>query len=471
MEQKSDDQILEIIFQKYAHSFGSEITYLNDHNPLTELQEKFIIGICKNDINYLSDNIMCIDSTDLSMAYEYIKIACSYSKDTKIIQLLLDYFKTDINDIGSMDDNISCDSDVGCLVYACCLNQNECMIKYLIEECKMDVYYGQPESDCLSWASMHGNYVAIKYLIDNCSMDPNHTNHTGFNCFDIISIEDSIDDFRAILFLIEKTNVENLSLRNDVVFEHFMNFAPLITDVSKLNHLLECAINKTSDSSVFTQRDQYDPNEVFEFVRSFNPLRLNKQNREFIKFDPLTISFNDWKKLVDSLSDISLSDFNVMNPLTSLKEVKIPMHKNDYTISRPNTEQMFEHNNIIYYGDKKTMLGSMLIFKDWNENINFDDIIILDGSLEQYLINLYIDASLNNTFVIDQIQPQHIDKFIKFIDQYPSIKLSVDQLEIELINYFAANAIKYSQYMIDIIEKYQLKYMYIDLHNKKISNT
>jgi hypothetical protein len=461
MEQLSDDRILEIIFQEYGYFFGSDIIYLNETNPFTGLQKQFIIRICKNDINYLNDNISLIDPTDLSMGYEYIKIASTYTKDTRIIKLLLDHFDTDINDIGSMEDNISQDDDVGCLAYACAFNQNQCIIKYLIEEYGMDVYHGAPEYDCLFLASMHGNYQAIKYLIDHCAMNPNHMNTKGQNCFNIISIEDQLDDLMAILFLIEKTKIENLSLSEDVVFEHFKKFVPLVPDTKKLNHLLNCAVKKTTDPY-----DPYDPSEVFELIGSFNPLRLNGQLRDYVNFDPSAIRFNDWKKMVDSL-DTLITDLNVKN---TSSEPPAPLHINDYTVQIPGTEQVFEHNKIIYHGDKKTILGSMMIFNDWDENINFDHIVILEGSLDQYLINLYINGSLNDQPIIDQIDPRDIDQFIRFIDQYPTTRLSltINELEIELIKYFDTNGIKYSQYMVGIIEKYQLKYMYIDLHNKNV---
>ena len=55
------------------------------------------------------------------------------------------------------------------------------------------------------------------------------------------------------------------------------------------------------------------------------------------------------------------------------------------------------------------------------------------------------------------------------MQRYPLTTLSIDKLEIDIIDYFENNSIDYNQCMESICIKYRLKYMYIHIHNKDLA--
>ncbi len=61
-----------------------------------------------------------------------------------------------------------------------------------------------------------------------------------------------------------------------------------------------------------------------------------------------------------------------------------------------------------------------------------------------------------------------MSEFVKFIDQYPTNILSIDILESQIIDYYDNNKIEYDEFMRKICIKYQLKNMYIHIHNKDL---
>lgn len=78
-------------------------------------------------------------------------------------------------------------------------------------------------------------------------------------------------------------------------------------------------------------------------------------------------------------------------------------------------------------------------------------------------------SSINsNSFDIDVIEPVHIFEFIRFIDQYPSTKLTIDLIEGNIVKYFYNHDIKYNQMMKEISIRYQLKMMFLHICSQRI---
>jgi hypothetical protein len=128
---------------------------------------------------------------------------------------------------------------------------------------------------------------------------------------------------------------------------------------------------------------------------------------------------------------------------------------------------LFYCNGVPYYGDSDLVYSSMILFKDIKDNCNFAEPIILHGNVPEYIMNLYIHAIYTNNFDLNDVKTNDIVTFIKFIDQYPTINLSVDKLEQQLISY----KLDYDNVLnelLDIFTKYFLKYIYLDIHNHKI---
>ena len=235
-----------------------------------------------------------------------------------------------------------------------------------------------------------------------------------------------------------------------------------ITNIKKLNMLLGWMIDICTDESD-------DREFVLKFIKSLNPLILNKQFHKLSSTDPLNIKFTDFTKLFDGLKHeicpdeyINDTDSNIrINPVIDLTDT-MDNYYHDFT----GIEPLFKHNNVIYYGKKEIVYGSMHILKDMLKFAKFTELIELEGEQPKYVINMYIQASYNKIFLIDKIKPEHMIPFIKFIDQYPSEELSINKLEYLLVNYFKNNNLIYDSWMKDLSIRYQLRYMYICTHNQ-----
>lgn len=57
-------------------------------------------------------------------------------------------------------------------------------------------------------------------------------------------------------------------------------------------------------------------------------------------------------------------------------------------------------------------------------------------------------------------------QFLKFIDQYPAINISMQLLEKEIVQYMLAKNVVIDQYIISICERYKLRYMYMMIKQK-----
>jgi len=130
---------------------------------------------------------------------------------------------------------------------------------------------------------------------------------------------------------------------------------------------------------------------------------------------------------------------------------------------------LFKHNNEIYYGHRSTVYKSILCLNEILDCADFADLIVLEGELPYYLINMYIKSCYSNIFDIKKVNPDDIKKFIRFIDQYPTTIISINNFELEFIDFFEKNNIKYDDFLINMCKKYELRCMYLDIHNKNIN--
>src|SRR5690606_32156590 len=112
----------------------------------------------------------------------------------------------------------------------------------------------------------------------------------------------------------------------------------------------------------------------------------------------------------------------------------------------------------------------MLIFK-FNDSIQMDsnDLVILDGQMDRYLINIYLNAIITDCIDLNQINPIHIFDFLKFVEQYPVTTqcLSMEYMENQLIQYIDRHGIELNEENKRMFERCNLKLfnMYVN-HNK-----
>ena len=456
---------------------------------------KYLIEECRIDMNHKNED-----------GSNYLLRACGSNPNIEVIKYLCE-ISTNVNSIMAMVDNINND----CLLTACRLNNNLEIIKYLIEE------MGQPtvtpgrnvcregfdpnrtniEGDnCLLVAAMHNPNIQIfEYLNHNRGVDINSIDKYGYNCLHLACFKNYVDFVRYLIkersmdvnyipanrigclvmacednnydvakHLVEEFDIKIAQQLPLLDFSKFEHLASLINNYDKLNELLRIGI------------DCYPFDKMFDLVKNINPLRLKSKLLKKIKIkSPFKLNFVDFCSLVDNL------DINLLPP----RDIYIPrivntytnnnkanktnktnkMHMIDYTKSQ---DILFKCSGEIYYGDRNIVYDAMLCFKNMKDCANFDDIVILDCDVPKYIVNYYLQSIYYGLDNLDTnlLLSQDIYKFIRFIDQYPTINISIDKLEGLLITYFNDHSMQYNDLMIEIIKRYRLKIMYLDFRMK-----
>ncbi len=438
------------------------------HKSWTVEQKIFAINIYNNDISFLEENYKEFEDiyvvnfrysgTKIHIYNAFIKIASAVSNLNTLIKLI-ELLKMNVNNpvYDAMGNIKDADVNLNCLLLCLEFNSHMDVIKYLIEEEHMDTNVTDIDGyDCVGICCLNPSMTCstIKYLVENKNMSVN-TVISGYNNIELFingvcngyPVEE--EHVKIITYLIEKIE-KKLMCAENIKSDVIEIIIPLIKCNEKLNFFLN-TIDITMRKNI---------------LLSINPLLLNLENQKIISFNPNIINYNQFIKLID--------EFDQMIPFLEQYKSFIPkptFYCTEYNSLNP----VFIHNSIIYYGNVKRFNESFLILRDivmsekyntQEEQNKTNDLMILEGSQPTYLINLYIHTSHHKHFDINNIKPNDIEQFVKFIDQYPLDCLSVDLIEFQLIEYFNENSIEYNQYMKDICVKYQLRKMYISIHNK-----
>ncbi len=427
---------------------------------------KYLVEVCQineNETNLNGDNCLmyaCLNNSNIEIIKYFINVvkinieyknkqgnnclmlACTSNLNLEIIKYLIEECKINLNCCNVLNSN--------CLTLACMLNTNLNIIKYLLEECKMDSTHKNKNNDsCLLVACWKNtNLLVIKYLIEIIGMNVNEFDINFHNCITVASNENK-NFVEIISYLINHTNI-TLTLYK-ITFENFLKFVPFVSEnYYKFNHLLELGIEKYSFESMLV------------ILNNTNPLLLNHFIKNQCKIDnPFNGNFKIFCNLVNELKSYVPLNFNVLNKNIQIKKQKIPY--NNYNKC---TDILFEHNNICYYGNRNIVFNEIHFLKEIEEIADISQHIILSNSnVPKYIINKYLQSCYDYNFDIEYIKPCDIIHFLKFIDQYPTNLLSIDQLEFEIIDYFEKNNIIFDDFINTICIRYQLKNMYLNIHN------
>jgi hypothetical protein len=438
----------------------------HDHHEYSDKDRLFIISLYYNDIQYLKNNYESI-SNNISIQQQIFLFASAFCNDVASIKLLVDAFH--------INSNTCCKYGYNCLLLACETNNSLSVIKYLIEELYMDFNcennIGQ---NCLIAACRgNSNPAIIKYLIESEEMfiDIAVKDSTGRNCFDATFVENK-NFVEIATYLIENTCVK-LSL----TFVSFEQFEQLIPNIKKnrdrLNELLTMSINAYPRKRGFEEyRPKSHEEELEDYlnvIRHLNPLMLNHNIRYHADIEnPFDSKFSVFCKYVDALQykcNVQGNNRHDCNWYDEKNSISIDQF--DY---RQKPELLFMHNAECFYGIKDIVYNSILYLKEIKEIANFDDTIILTGTLPSYIINLYIHSCYTSRFNINNVKLCDITQFLNFVDMYPTINVSIEKLEMNIIAYFDKNDLEYDEYIKSICKRYQLKTLYLHMHNKKLEN-
>ena len=137
------------------------------------------------------------------------------------------------------------------------------------------------------------------------------------------------------------------------------------------------------------------------------------------------------------------------------------------------TSLMFIYNGISYYADPGIVFSQITEIKDM---ANFDDPVVLShgshGPVPRYIVNLWIWSMCTKSMDLTKIKPHDIVCFLDHIDRYPTDSVSIRTIEQDLIEYFDILSIGILQtidtrYLIDLCQRYWLKYLYLWIHNQR----
>jgi hypothetical protein len=247
-----------------------------------------------------------------------LTLACLQTTNLPIIKYLIEECKMDINHVDQYNNN--------CLALACMNNTNLAVIKYLIEKCKMNInHVNQYNNNCLALACMNNtNLAIIKYLIEECKMDINHVNQYNNNCLALACLRNT--NLAIIKYLIEECKMDinhvskdnnncltlacrentNLAVIKYLIKEHQMF-------IEKINHVL---YNKFKDIVLTISKEyrnlnnlllmgyeEYTNDEMKNLIALINPLQLSDTVLNLARIqNPYDYKFAKFTIFVDELT-------------------------------------------------------------------------------------------------------------------------------------------------------------------------
>jgi len=389
--------------------------------------------------------------------------------DFETIKYLIDVANIDLGDVDNQNQN--------CLMHACRYARNLRIVKYLINEKKMDpLITDNAGNNCLSIAClMNSDQDIIQFLVRDLKIDPHHRNINNQSCVDLGIVNSSNQLIVACLISYSKDFNLNYYYKY-FTLDRLPGLIGQIHCYEKVNMLIKYGI------------DRYGFNRVSQIIQGIkiNPYMLDQQNRRFFGLS-VPESFRDKMTLINStgcripidlthLSDQKNQDHKNQDQDQEQNHKKKRQKTNPYTSDHTQqTQLLFRHNGIDYWGHRVVVYNSIRILRKINNSHSHsihdsDDVIVLEGKLPKEIINHYIDLAIHGIRIIDLniIKPADFINFLRFIDQYPTIYLSISLIENLIIRYMDQNNIRYNDYLKDMSIRYKLKNMYLDMHNKKM---
>ena len=387
------------------------------------------------------------------------------------------------------------ENDNNCLSYACMHSGNLDVIKYLIEEIGLDPTLENCEGDnCLTIACWKNNSLdVIKYLVENVKMNILQIDFLGYNCF-LAACMNKLSDVDIVKFLVNAGADINLMnemgysgldiAKNKKIIDYLvqetdilLKMVPKSTNIEYVIHQLNIKkMNQLIDNSLKSCNKTL----ALPIINKINPLKLSDKNRKFYNIDPfLNKTYKECVAMIDELSepvDIPSDKGPCISYVPTPYRGIILNQLQDF--SKP-SEALFKHGlfsrnpgslNETFYGHRCIVYEKILLLSGINDirNIRDQDVPILEGNLPKNAINQYIASCYTGNLSFDGIDPMYFIDFLKFIDQYPTVDVQIDKIQMQIIDYMDRHIIHYDQYLCDLCSKYETKYMYLYMHNKKI---
>jgi hypothetical protein len=395
---------------------------------------EFESAIRRDDILFLSQNYKII--TDELDVHELFLIACSCSKNLHIVEFLIKVFTIRTTYLNINNDN--------CLNIIIKYNNNFELFKYLAWLTIDGLYnFNNNYNVWFYYLLNRGIIEEVKYCIEVLKINIRKFS----NSFRIVCLK---DDLSIVVYLIENTDIH---IDADYIHVHKLK---MLLSLIKKNY------TKFNDLIVAANRKMhYD--EFHILMHMVNPLMLKNSYRKHFK---INYTFKEFMNYADQLTcKIPPTTFIIENT----KEV-------DKNLSFNENELLFTNNGDKYYGSCDKMFQSMCIFKEeqnedsLNNKIKFDEEIKLNFKLSTFIIKQYIMSWYTHNFNIYCVECKDIMEFLKLIDGYPTVDITIKSLEHDIVEYFEKHVLEYNDYMKGLAVKYQLEGLYVSINNQKFNS-
>jgi hypothetical protein len=455
--QNTNLAIIKYLIEEHKMNIDHRDNFRNNYLTLACLRNKNP-AVIKYLIEEYKININHVDNSGRNC----LVLACLENTNLAIIKYLIEEHKMNIARVDRNNDN--------CLTGACEGNTNLAIIKYLIEEHKMNIARVNRNNDnCLTLACQgNDNLTIIKYLIEEHKMDINHINHNNDNCLALACRKNT--NIAVIKYLIEERGMK-IDKIQAVKYDKFKNIVLMISKGYRdLNNLLLMGYEK------------YEFDEMKKIINLINPLQLNDDIRnlagiqkpheyKFTQFAlfvnelvrPMELIFKNKRAIVCPELNLE-SNNNMRRRLVINKNRRLVVHKKSQK-----RKILFVHNKKEYYGDRNIVYGSIHVLNGLLYGYDMTDYITLEGSLPCYAIHQYIDSCYGLPFELKNIHKDDFINFMRFIDQYPSTNVSINSMEEQIIGYLEEYDANYEVYFKSICQRYDLKNLYVHMHNLKLS--
>jgi len=178
-------------------------------------------------------------------------LGCWNNVNQEVIEFLLKLFDGKENQVDKWGNN--------CFLAACWNNKNPGIVRYLAQSGKVNIMIAnKKENNCLLSAciGMGENLDVVKYLIEEMRMDPRYKNANGSNCLICANYQQITENrLKIIEYLINQTEVD-LSLEF-MKLETYRQILPRIRDSQKLNAMIGLGIKKYNREQMNQVLDQW----------------------------------------------------------------------------------------------------------------------------------------------------------------------------------------------------------------------
>jgi ankyrin repeat protein len=402
-------------------------------------------------IKYLIDDVKMNITIHDSRHNNCLILACARNICVDVIKYLIEERKLDASHCNRLGMN--------CLTIACLKNSNLDVIKYLIKSVKMNPnHLTNSKYNCLLLACEGNNLETVKYLIENVGVNTNCVTSKGHNCLTLACICNK--DRNVIKYLVENTDIPlQLEKFNEILFsksrELLTIFAECVMNTHSFNEFIKSLIIK------------YDSKIIRVVKNSVNPILLDE---DVCNLTGMIYQFNNkctYHKFVENVKKLKGSGILFKNIHSSCQKKEYVINKCQRSIidvtEKPSV--LFKNNGVSYYGYRKLVYDKIFVLNGL-EDYSLDEPIVLNVAVAKYIMLMYVQSCYDGVFDLEMINPDNFHQFLNLIDKYPTKYLSMEAIEIPLIQYIALHNIPFDDEIKAICDRYRLKYMYLYANQK-----